>query len=126
VKALRRHVHRQHDGLRRRGDRHVAARLGRLAGHGRPPPRRTFARKSGEAVVELLRRGITARDIMTKEAFENAIAVVMALGGSTNAVLHLLAIAHEADVDLSSSPTSTASAPRCRTSPTSSPSASTT
>ena len=59
-----------------------------------------FARKSGEAVVELLRRGITARDIMTKEAFENAIAVVMAFGGSTNAVLHLLAIAHEADVDL--------------------------
>jgi dihydroxy-acid dehydratase len=59
-----------------------------------------FAHKSGEAVVELLRQGITARQIMTKEAFENAIAVVMALGGSTNAVLHLLAIAHEADVDL--------------------------
>jgi dihydroxy-acid dehydratase len=59
-----------------------------------------FARKSGEAVVELLRRGITARDIMTKEAFENAIAVVMAFGGSTNAVLHLLAIASEADVEL--------------------------
>ena len=60
-----------------------------------------FARKSGEAVVELLRQGITARDIMTKGAFENAISVVMAFGGSTNAVLHLLAIAHEADVDLS-------------------------
>src|SRR4029079_14742359 len=59
-----------------------------------------FARKSGEGVVELLRQGITARDIMTKEAFENAIAVVMAFGGSTNAVLHLLAMAHEADVDL--------------------------
>ena len=59
-----------------------------------------FARKSGEAVVELLRRGITARQIMTKEAFENAIAVVVAFGGSTNAVLHLLAIAHEGDVDL--------------------------
>jgi dihydroxy-acid dehydratase len=59
-----------------------------------------FARASGEAVVELLRRGITARQIMTKPAFENAIAVVMALGGSTNAVLHLLAIAHEARVDL--------------------------
>ena len=95
---LRRHVHRQHDGLGRRGDRHVAARLGRAARH-RPPPRRV-RRKSGEAVVELLRRGITARDIMTKEAFENAIAVVMAFGGSTNAVLHLLAIAHEAEVDL--------------------------
>ncbi len=59
-----------------------------------------YAFKSGEAVVELLRRGITARDIMTKHAFENAIAVVMALGGSTNAVLHLLAIAREAEVAL--------------------------
>ena len=59
-----------------------------------------FARKSGEAVVNMLRTGITARDIMTKEAFENAIAVVMAFGGSTNAVLHLLAIANEAQVDL--------------------------
>lgn len=62
--------------------------------------RDAFAHKSGEAVVELLRQGITARHIMTKEAFENAIAVVMAFGGSTNAVLHLLAIAHEAEVDL--------------------------
>ncbi|OBA64387.1 dihydroxy-acid dehydratase [Mycobacterium sp. 1100029.7] len=60
-----------------------------------------FARRSGQAVIELLRRGITARDILTKEAFENAIAVVMAFGGSTNAVLHLLAIAHEAEVELS-------------------------
>jgi dihydroxy-acid dehydratase len=59
-----------------------------------------FAHESGVAVVELLRRGIRARDIMTKEAFENAIAVVMALGGSTNAVLHLLAIAFEARVEL--------------------------
>ena len=55
---------------------------------------------AGEAVVNLIRLGITARDIMTKKAFENAITVVMALGGSTNAVLHLLAIAHEAKVDL--------------------------
>ncbi|KUI00285.1 dihydroxy-acid dehydratase [Mycolicibacterium acapulense] len=59
-----------------------------------------FARRSGEAVVEMLRRGITARDILTKEAFDNAIAVVMAFGGSTNAVLHLLAIASEANVKL--------------------------
>jgi dihydroxy-acid dehydratase len=58
------------------------------------------ARLSGEAVVKLLELGITARQIMTKEAFENAIAVTMALGGSTNAVLHLLAIAQEAGVDL--------------------------
>ena len=62
--------------------------------------RDAYARKSGEAVVNLLRTGITARQIMTKAAFENAIAVVMAFGGSTNAVLHLLAIAHEAEVDL--------------------------
>ncbi|MCI9888724.1 dihydroxy-acid dehydratase [Micrococcales bacterium 31B] len=62
--------------------------------------RDTFARRSGEAVVELLRQGITARDIMTREAFENSIALVMALGGSTNAVLHLLAIAAEAEVEL--------------------------
>src|SRR5215204_4865307 len=75
-----------------------------LPGSAAPPAtdrrRDGFARKSGEAVVELLRRGITARDIMTKEAFENAIAVLMAFGGSTNAVLHLLAIAHEAEVAL--------------------------
>jgi len=59
-----------------------------------------FAYASGVAVVELLRTGIRPRDIMTKDAFENAIAVVMALGGSTNAVLHLLAIANEARVEL--------------------------
>ncbi len=59
-----------------------------------------IAYASGKAVVELLRQGIRPRQIMTKQAFENAIAVVMALGGSTNAVLHLLAIAHEARVDL--------------------------
>jgi len=59
-----------------------------------------FAYESGRAVVAMLDAGIRPRQIMTKEAFENAIAVVMALGGSTNAVLHLLAIAHEARVDL--------------------------
>ena len=76
-----------------------------LPGSAAPPAtdrrRDGYARRSGMAVVELLRRGITARDILTKEAFENAIAVVMAFGGSTNAVLHLLAIAHEANVELS-------------------------
>ncbi|MCB0927533.1 MAG: dihydroxy-acid dehydratase [Mycolicibacterium insubricum] len=75
-----------------------------LPGSAAPPAtdrrRDGFARKSGIAVVELLRRGITARDILVKEAFENAIAVVMAFGGSTNAVLHLLAIAYEAGVPL--------------------------
>ncbi|HYA45052.1 MAG TPA: dihydroxy-acid dehydratase, partial [Acidimicrobiales bacterium] len=59
-----------------------------------------YAYESGKAVVRLLELGVRPRDIMTKEAFENAIAVVMALGGSTNAVLHLLAIAHEARVEL--------------------------
>jgi dihydroxy-acid dehydratase len=76
-----------------------------LPGSAAPPAtdrrRDGYARKSGEAVVEMLRRGITARDILTREAFENAIAVVMAFGGSTNAVLHLLAIAREAEVELS-------------------------
>ena len=59
-----------------------------------------YAHKSGEAVVNMLRKGITTRDILTKKAFENAIAVVMCMGGSTNAVLHLLAIAREAEVEL--------------------------
>jgi dihydroxy-acid dehydratase len=59
-----------------------------------------FAHRSGEAVVGMLERGHTVRDILTKDAFENAIAVAMALGGSTNVVLHLLAIAHEAEVEL--------------------------
>jgi dihydroxy-acid dehydratase len=62
--------------------------------------REQFAHRSGAAVVELLRTGLTARAILTRPAFENAIAVVQALGGSTNAVLHLLAIAHEAGVPL--------------------------
>ncbi len=60
-----------------------------------------YAYLSGKSVVDLLAQGIYPRQIMTREAFENAIAVVMALGGSTNAVLHLLAIANEARVDLS-------------------------
>ncbi|AOZ91355.1 dihydroxy-acid dehydratase [Paenibacillus crassostreae] len=57
--------------------------------------------KAGEAVIGLLEKNILPSDIMTKEAFENAITVVMALGGSTNAFLHLLAMAHSAQVDLS-------------------------
>jgi dihydroxy-acid dehydratase len=75
-----------------------------LPGSAAPPAvdrrRDGFARRSGEAVVAMLRQGTTARDILTREAFENAISVVMAFGGSTNAVLHLLAIAHEAEVEL--------------------------
>jgi dihydroxy-acid dehydratase len=66
-----------------------------------PDPRRDdFARRSGEAVIGLLEAGLSARRIVTREALENAIAVVMAVGGSTNAVLHLLAIAREAEVPL--------------------------
>ena len=83
----------------------IAEALGMsLPGSAAPPAvdrrRDGFARRSGEAVVEMLRQGITARTILTKPAFENAIAILMALGGSTNAVLHLLAIAHEAEVEL--------------------------
>lgn len=84
----------------------VAEALGlSLPGSAAPPAadrrRDYYAHRSGEAVVNLLRQGITTRDILTKEAFENAIALAMALGGSTNVVLHLLAIAREADVELS-------------------------
>lgn len=83
----------------------VAEALGMsLPGSAAPPSadrrRDYFAHRSGEAVVNMLRLGITARDILTKKAFENAIAVAMAFGGSTNVVLHLLAIAREAEVDL--------------------------
>ncbi len=63
--------------------------------------REEFAQRSGHAVVELIANGIRPRQIMTRAAFENAIAVVNAIGGSTNAVLHLLAIAYDAEVDLS-------------------------
>jgi dihydroxy-acid dehydratase len=83
----------------------VAEALGMsLPGTASPPAvdrrREDAAHASGQAVVELLRQGIRPRQILTREAFENAIAVVMALGGSTNAVLHLLALAAEAQVEL--------------------------
>lgn len=75
-----------------------------LPGSAAPPAvdrrRDAYAVQSGAAVVNLIAKGITTRDILTKKAFENAITILMALGGSTNAVLHLLAIAHEAEVDL--------------------------
>lgn len=65
------------------------------------PHKKRDARDAGAAVVNLLQRGVRPSDIMTREAFENAITVVIALGGSTNAVLHLLAMAHAANVKLS-------------------------
>ncbi len=75
-----------------------------LPGSASPPAvdrrRDDIAYESGRAVVHLLELGLRPRQIMTKAAFENAIAVTMAVGGSTNAVLHLLAIAYEARVDL--------------------------
>ena len=96
---VRRDVHREHDGRRGRGDRPLAP------GRRLPPAvdyrREVFARESGIRAAELVAAGgPLPRDILTKEAFENAITVVMALAGSTNAVLHLLAIAREAGVDL--------------------------
>ena len=62
--------------------------------------KRTDCLRAGQAVMRLLQRGITPADILSKEAFENAITTVIALGGSTNAVLHLLAVAHDAQVNL--------------------------
>jgi dihydroxy-acid dehydratase len=83
----------------------IAEALGMsLPGTASPPAvdsrRESDAERAGTAIMNLLRLGIRPRDIMTKKAFENAIAVTNALGGSTNAVLHLLAIAHEAGVPL--------------------------
>lgn len=65
------------------------------------PEKREDCRRAGEAALALLKAGIRPRDILTRKAFENAITVVIALGGSTNAVLHLLAMAHAANVKLS-------------------------
>jgi dihydroxy-acid dehydratase len=83
----------------------IAEALGMsLPGTASPPAidkrRESDAERAGAAVMNLVQLGIYPRDIMTKKAFENAIALVNALGGSTNAVLHLLAIANEAGVAL--------------------------
>ena len=75
-----------------------------LPGSSSPPAvdarRDALARKSGEAVLDLIRQGVTTRDIITRRSIENAITVIMALGGSTNAVLHLPAIAHECGFEM--------------------------
>ena len=97
-RVVRRHVHREHDGL---GDRGAGAEPAQQFGAGRvSPEKRDDCARAGAAVVTLLERGIRPRDILTRKAFENAITVVIALGGSTNAVLHLLAMAHAAGVQL--------------------------
>jgi dihydroxy-acid dehydratase len=108
---------------RRRSRRWAGAARLVLAPGARPAPRRVRP-PLGRGGRPPARAGLTARDIVTREALENAIAVVMAVGGSTNAVLHLLAIAREAEVELTST-TSTASAGGSRTSPTPSPAAAT-
>ena len=93
-----------------------------LPGSASPPAvdrrRDDFAYESGRAVMHLLEMDLRPRQIMTKEAFENAIAVTMALGGSTNAVLHLLAIANEAHVELELDDFNRDRRRGCRTSPT--------
>ncbi len=88
------------------------------------PEKADDCRRAGAAVVDLIARDIKPRDIMTRAAFENAITVITALGGSTNAVLHLLAMAHAAEVRLQMDDF-TPSANGCPCSPTSSPAAST-
>jgi dihydroxy-acid dehydratase len=89
---LRRHVHRQHHGLGHRSDGHVAA-LQLVDSRRRPESRTSAARRPPPSILKLLEKDIKPRDIMTRAAFENAMVVVMALGGSTNAVLHLIAMA---------------------------------
>ena len=98
-RRVRRAVHREHDGDRLgvpRASRRSAAAACRPTIRTRP----SVARAAGERVMDLVRENLRPRDIMTKAAFENAIASVATTGGSTNAVLHLMAIAHEAGVDL--------------------------
>ena len=98
-RRVRRPVHRQHDGDRVRSARHLAARQRQRPGD-RRRRRRTSAQRSARWPSRSPGNELRPRDIITKRAIENAIAVVSATGGSTNAVLHLLAIAHEAGVEL--------------------------
>ena len=98
-RRLRRTVHRQHHGDRLRSAGHLGARQRQRAGD-RPRPKRRSRRDIGALAVKLAADGLKPRAIITRQAIENAIAVVAATGGSTNAVLHLLAIAVEAGVAL--------------------------
>ena len=98
-RRLRRHVHGQHDGLGDRSPGHVAA-LQLVDPGRRSATSSTSAAAAGEAIRNLLEKDLKPRDIMTREAFENAMVIVMAVGGSTNAVLHLIAMARAVDVPL--------------------------
>ena len=98
-RGVRGTVHRQHHGDGRGVPRHRGARIGSVpATH---PGKAAVARAAGARVMDLVKSGLRPRDIMTRAAIENAIVSVAATGGSTNAVLHLLAIAREAGVELS-------------------------
>ena len=96
-RLVRRHVHRQHHVVVDRGDGHVAAGSSH---DGRRRTRRSAdsAAESAQVLVEAVKQNLKPRDIITRKSIENAITLVMATGGSTNAVLHLLAIAHAAGV----------------------------
>ena len=94
ARLVRRDVHGQHHGERHRGARDEPAQ--QLDAAGDRPEKSEDCRRAGAAALSLLKAGIRPSDILTRKAFENAITVVIALGGSTNAVLHLLAMAHTA------------------------------
>ena len=123
-RRLRRHVHRQHDGLGDRSAGHVAA-LQLVDRRPRIPRSSTSAARAGAAMRKLLELDLKPRDIMTRAAFENAMVVVMALGGSTNAVLHLIAMARAVGRAADDRRLPDGQRPRAATSPTSSPAAST-
>jgi dihydroxy-acid dehydratase len=108
---VRRHVHGQHHGLAPSRPGHEPAL--QLVDPGRRPAEKRPSAARGRAIRLLLERDIKPRDIMTRAAFENAMVVVMVLGGSTNAVLHLIAMARAVDVPLTST-TSRPSATACR------------
>ena len=98
-RLLRRHVHRQHHVVGLRGDGHEPA-LFVSTMSAVDAEKAVSSADSARALLKLIEHDIRPLDILTKKAFENAITVVMAVGGSTNAVLHLMAIAHACDIDL--------------------------
>ena len=97
-RRLRGAVHRQHDGLRVRGDGDLARRLGDGSRSGLD--KEEVAEQVGELVMQVLAEDLRPSQVITRESLENAIACVCASGGSTNGVLHLLAVAREAGIEL--------------------------